>query len=399
MRMKIVHLENQPEPSLSVKRVLERKADVAYLPVASIEGIRQALQTSDIDLLLASASHFSDAENEAFAHLRANYPDIPLIVLTVPEEKTELLAETDTSVWDVVSFSDIDRLPWSVARAIETRRLQAELRQARELLRSSQKSIAVGRLLGSIAHEINNPLEAIANLLYLGQRQVSDKSEVGLSLRMAEAELQRVGDITKQMLYFHRESKSVQEVLLSEVMESILVLYQNRLGMRRIQVVRQYGSDARLLAHPGELRQAFANLIANAIDAMPQGGQLILRIRKGRRCKVWVTVADRGHGIPRDVKHRLGELLFTSKGESGTGLGLWITYQLIAKYGGTIRVYSSTRPHSAGSVFRVCFSDEGLLRATHQQSGFTEINSAQRLPQQDQRSLGESDSEDRVKTA
>jgi signal transduction histidine kinase len=178
---------------------------------------------------------------------------------------------------------------------------------------------------------------------------------------MAEEELQRVGEITKQMLHFHRESKTAQEVLLSDVMESILVLYQNRLYMRSIKVIRQYRSSQRLLAHPGELRQAFSNLIANAIDAMPSGGQLMIRIRDGKKCRLAVTVADTGHGISREATRRLGELLFTTKGEAGTGLGLWVTYQLFAKYGGSVQVYSSARPGSNGAVFRVCFADPDRL--------------------------------------
>ena len=101
---------------------------------------------------------------------------------------------------------------------------------------------------------------------------------------------------------------------------------------------------------------------------MPTGGQLLIRIREGRKCKLAVTVADRGHGISREAIRRLGELLFTTKGEAGTGLGLWVTYQLIAKYGGSVQVYSSTRPASHGTVFRVCFADSHRIVPEPEQS-------------------------------
>jgi two-component system NtrC family sensor kinase len=286
----------------------------------------------------------------------------------------------------------MDRLPLSATRAVQSKRerrgLRDELTQSKDLLLSCQKSIAVGRLLGSIAHEINNPLEAISNLLYLGQRNLSDEEETRKCFQMAEEELQRVGEITKQMLHFHRESKTVQEVLLEDVMESILVLYQNRLDMRSIKVIRQYRSSQRLVAHPGELRQAFSNLIANAIDAMPGGGQLLIRIRDGKKCRLAVTVADTGHGITQEAIRRLGELLFTTMGESGTGLGLWVTYQLFAKYGGSVQVYSSARPGSNGAVFRVCFTDADKVVSDVDRSGSFEMEHRPK-----QRRLGRQDDE------
>jgi signal transduction histidine kinase len=181
------------------------------------------------------------------------------------------------------------------------------------------------------------------------------------------------------MLHFHRESKTAQEVLLSDVMESILVLYQSRLHMRSIEVIRQYRSSHKLLAHPGELRQAFSNLIANAIDAMPSGGQLFLRIRDGKKCRLAVTVADTGHGISREAIRRLGELLFTTKGEAGTGLGLWVTYQLFAKHGGSVQVYSSVRSGSSGSAFKVCFADTKLVLPDVERIGSTTMKHQRQL--------------------
>jgi signal transduction histidine kinase len=253
--------------------------------------------------------------------------------------------------------------------------LKLELEAAKELLLSCQKSVAIGRLLASIAHEINNPLEAIANLLYLGQRNLSNLDEVARCLHMAEEELQRVGDITKQILHFHRDTKTLQEVRLEDVLESILSLYRNRLEMRQIEVVRQYRSRASILAHPGELRQAFSNLVANAIDAMPRGGRLTLRLRDTHRCKPSVTIADQGQGIAPEALPHLGELLFTTKGEGGTGFGLWVTYQILKKYGASVRVHSSTRLGRSGTTFMLCFSGAHSIGAKRETESPTQMNS------------------------
>jgi signal transduction histidine kinase len=389
MKMKIVQLETQSERSLSAKYAFERYADVTLIQTVTADAFLRELESGNVDLFLCSASDLSQDE---VVLLSERNQGVPVILLASEEERPRLLEDTSLTAWDVISHSEMDRLPLSAKRAVqatrERRGLRDELTQVRDLLLSCQKSIAAGRLLGSIAHEINNPLEAISNLLYLGQRNLSDEEETRKCFRMAEEELQRVSEITKQMLHYHRDSKTVQEVLLSDVMESILVLYQNRLDMRAIKVIRQYRSSLRLLAHPGELRQAFSNLIANAIDAMPSGGQLLIRIRDGKKCRLAVTVADTGHGISREAIRRLGELLFTTKGEAGTGLGLWVTYQLFAKYGGSVQVYSSAQPGSNGAVFRVCFADSDKVVPDVDRSGSVKMEH-----QPKQRKLGRQDDE------
>jgi two-component system NtrC family sensor kinase len=381
MKMKIVQLETQSERSLSAKNAFEMYVDVTLVQTATVEGLSRELESGDVDLLLCSVS---DIPQDKLELIGERNPDVPVVLLVSEEERQRLLQDIKLAAWDVISPAEMDRLPLSATRAVqvaqERRAIRDELTQARELLLSCQKSIAVGRLLGSIAHEINNPLEAISNLLYLGQRNLSDEEETRKCFQMAEEELQRVGEITKQMLHYHLESKTVQEIVLSDVMDSILVLYQNRLDMRAIKVVRQYRSSQRLLAHPGELRQAFSNLIANAIDAMPSGGRLLVRIRDGKRCRLAVTVADTGHGISRETIRRLGELLFTTKGEAGTGLGLWVTYQLIAKYGGSVQVYSSDRPGSNGAVFRVCFADANRVVPDIDRSGSVKMEQQTQQP-------------------
>ncbi len=236
--------------------------------------------------------------------------------------------------------------------------LESELAQAKNLLLNAQKSVTMGLLLGSIAHEINNPLEAMTNLLFLAEQSLSNPEYANTCVIRAEEELQRVGAITKQILSFHRDSREIQNVPVAAVFESVLALHAVRLSQHGIEVVRQYRCEGCLIAYPGEVRQALANLVSNAIDAMQTGGRLIVRVqeRHGRESRLCITVADTGSGMSREQSRRVGELFFTTKGESGTGLGMWVTRQLIANYGASFHVYSSTRPGRSGTVCHLCFS-------------------------------------------
>jgi signal transduction histidine kinase len=174
---------------------------------------------------------------------------------------------------------------------------------------------------------------------------------------MAEAELSRVSEITKQMLSFHRDTKVPEDVCLTELLDGVLILFAAKLRERQIRIVRQFDCAGSMVAYPGELRQAFVNLISNAIDAMPGGGRLTLRVREryGRVPRLCVLVADSGQGMPREFLQQFGELFATTKGEAGTGLGGWITRRVVNKCGGDLTIYSSQRPGRSGTVFSLCF--------------------------------------------
>jgi signal transduction histidine kinase len=359
MTVRILHLVDLPERSRTTESALRASMSLVYDPVKTAGEYIEALERRVYDLVLASASCSSYDGMEAFSYLRQHYPEIPFVFLTTPKEKAALLDIPRMDAWDVVSTSELKRLPLSVAHAIDAATCSGELAKAKSLLLRSERSITIGRLLGSIAHEINNPLEAIANLLYLAQKS-SDSGGESLSkwLRMAEQELQRVGEITKQTLAFHRDSQNAQDVRVTEALDSVLVLYRSKLERRKIEVVRQYRSAGVLRGFFGELRQVFANFIANAIDAMPNGGQLILRVREqtGPNPKLFITFADTGSGMSREGSRRMGELFYTTKGESGTGLGMWVSQQILRKYGGSLRAFSSTRTGRSGTIFRLRFS-------------------------------------------
>jgi len=217
--------------------------------------------------------------------------------------------------------------------------------KAEEALRNAERLAAMGRVAGIIAHEINNPLEAITNTFYLLRDHPSLDDEARYFARLGEQELIRVAHITRQTLGFYRESKSPVEMSISGLIDEILELQVRRPEFKNIKVVRRYTIAGNVRGFPVELKQVFLNLIGNAAQAMPTGGTLRLHVFRlkpqyGRPSQVCVTIGDTGSGIdPAHVKH-LFEPFFTTKSVKGTGLGLWISKGIVQKYGGSIRFRS-----------------------------------------------------------
>jgi len=241
----------------------------------------------------------------------------------------------------------------------------SDRKRSEEALRKTEKLAATGRLAASIAHEINNPLEAITNLLYLLSNHADLIEPARSYVEMAEHEVRRISEITQQTLRFYRQSTLPARTNLSELLDSVLRLHQGRLRNLGIAVEKKYDSNTDLYCFAGELRQVFANLIGNAIDAMPSGGRLVIRARRSRDWKcpekvgVRFQVADTGSGMPAEVRKRIFEPFFTTKEITGTGLGLWVSSEIVEKHKGLMRVRS--RPEAAGgrsgTVFELFFPD------------------------------------------
>jgi signal transduction histidine kinase len=227
--------------------------------------------------------------------------------------------------------------------------------RAEEALRSAEKLAAAGRLAASIAHEINNPLEAISNAIYLARS--SSESEIPLYLKVADEQLSRVAQITKQTLGFYRESATPGIVKLSVLIDDLLSLYGRKLEAKSLTVTKQYRGELDVWGSEGELRQVFANQIANAIYAVPHGGTLTIRIRtskswhNGNAPGTSLSIIDNGSGIAPESLSRIFDPFFTTKRDAGNGLGLWITHDIVARHGGTIHVRSTTRPNASGTIF------------------------------------------------
>jgi signal transduction histidine kinase len=227
-------------------------------------------------------------------------------------------------------------------------------RLQQEKLLLSEKLAATGRLAATIAHEINNPLESVLNLIYLARTSRAQIGTIREYLETAEKELNRVSHIARHTLGFYRETSVPANVDLAVLVEEVLTVYDSRLRASSIEVVKNFAIVPAIRALRGEIHQVFSNLISNAIDAMRNGGRLKVSIRQpdeGRGLGVLVVVEDSGTGIPEENLPRLFEPFFTTKPSAGTGLGLWVVRQFVASWGGAISVESKTDAQNHGTTF------------------------------------------------
>jgi two-component system, sporulation sensor kinase E len=226
---------------------------------------------------------------------------------------------------------------------------------AEAALLESERLAITGRLSSAIAHEINNPLEAAFNLLYLARGQATAAPQMGL-LDEALDQLQRVSVISTQTLRFSRRTKPAV-VKASAVLQSTLSLLAPKLKLSGIAVRTDFRGDPELMIAPGELQQMLVNIINNAADAMQPGGTLCIRVRSARSLKdrntsgVRVLVADCGSGMSRETLRRIREPFFTTKEAEGTGLGMWVVHELLTKSAGTLSIRTSTQGPRQGSSF------------------------------------------------
>lgn len=229
-------------------------------------------------------------------------------------------------------------------------------KQAESALLQSEKLAAVGKLASSISHEINNPLEAVTNLLFIVRSDSSLSTQAKDYLETADRELARVSQITAQTLRFHRQSTSAQLVRPEALVEEVLGLYSTRLANSNVRITRDYRPGVQLTCYEGDIRQVLNNLIGNAFDAMRQGGHLTIRTRYLTRWStgakgIAVVIADTGKGILPEALKNVFDAFYTTKGIHGTGLGLWISCRITHKHRGFIRAYSSVREGTNGSTF------------------------------------------------
>ena len=231
-----------------------------------------------------------------------------------------------------------------------------ERKLAEAALLRSEKLASVGRMASTIAHEINNPLEAVVNLLYLAMIDPKLPPEAKALLERAGEELDRVTHITQQSLAFHRGTGTEAMVALREVVEGVLKLFAKRLQEKEIVINTQFRANVEIRALGGEIRQVFANLLSNSLDATPSGGRIELRVAqicgKDGSPKARFSIADTGAGIPADRLEKIFEPFFTTKEMVGTGLGLWVSKQILDKHRASIRVNSKP---GKGTVFSIVF--------------------------------------------
>jgi signal transduction histidine kinase len=229
-----------------------------------------------------------------------------------------------------------------------------ETRKTEEALRKSEQLAAAGRLAASIAHEINNPLEAVTNLLYLARMDGNVKGNARDLLETADKELRRLSHIAARSLKFYRQHTAPVRCSLEELIESVLFFYETDVNVRQISLERRYCEAPQVLYQPGEFRQVMTNLIGNALDALSRHGRLAVGVRPAHdaagRQGVAVTVADNGSGMDHEMLGRLYHPFETTKGDAGTGLGLWVSKGILDKHQTRIAVRSK---RDCGTVFRL----------------------------------------------
>src|SRR5579859_1956448 len=263
-----------------------------------------------------------------------------------------------------LTISPIRDAHGNVTGAAKIARNITESKKIERALRTTEKLAAAGRMAATVAHEINNPLEAVTNLVYLAIRDLPGSARASSHLKLAQRELERVAHIARQTLGFYRDTSSPIRFNLTQVIDDLLSLYERRFESRKIKVVRQYEGPIEITALAGEVRQALSNIITNAIDAMPEGGDMVVRVSpaheygKSRVSGARITILDTGSGIAPQHRKNLFQPFFTTKEDVGTGLGLWITRNIVEKHHGAIRVKSRTGEARHGTVFSIFFPRE-----------------------------------------
>lgn len=244
----------------------------------------------------------------------------------------------------------------------QIKKLNAQLEEA---LRRSERLAATGRLSASLAHEINNPLASLNDILFVlaSQNELSEDSKA--LIQTAKKEVDRLSNIARETLAPHRSSGEKVKIKATDLMDTSLQSFQRQMEEVGVHVERAYNTDALIEVTPNELRQVFTNLISNAIDAMPQGGTLQLKaFADGQDVKL--VFSDNGSGIKPEKLEEIFEPFVTTKGEKGLGIGLWISRNIVEKLGGTIQVHSTVSESGHGTQFTICLPIAAAARSTNQ---------------------------------
>lgn len=326
------------------------------LAMADSDGILVRANRSFLQLLNLKPSQ---TEGRPLAEIFESHFGISLEKLAASSAKDQAMELSLGSLWFRVRY---DRILLDSSRNSGAILLVTDVtrhRKLQETLKMTERLAATGRLAHIIAHEINNPLEALANLLYLVDTDAS-LSEAGHGyVRQSVAELDRISGITKQILAYHRESKQPIVARGRELLEGVLSMLYPHMIVNQIELSSRFGGSRSVRVLPGEIRQAFGNLVSNAVDAMEESGGK-LRVGcfdatdyHGNRKGIRFLFSDTGCGIPSEMYSQIFDAFFTTKELKGSGIGLWLTSEIIAKHSGRIRVRSRTSGPYRGSLFDI----------------------------------------------
>jgi signal transduction histidine kinase len=358
--LRLLNIEDSEDDSLLLRHHLTRAGyQLTFERVDTSEGLATALNDRTWDLVISDYVMPNFSALAALKELKKREIEIPFIVISGAIGEETAVAAMRAGACDYIMKDNLTRLAPAIERELLEAAHRRERRKAEHALRTAERLATLGRLAAVIAHEINNPLEAITNVLYL-LRQRADLDPLSRDyIRIADEELARVAHIVRQALSFSRGHAGASQVRLSAVLQNVLDLYGSRVRAGNIKVEKQFDCPGDIVAIEGEMRQVFSNLIVNAVDAVGDGGTVVLRISLARNRRgscaegVRVLVADNGVGIKPEYRDELFEPFFTTKGNRGSGLGLWISREIVQKHGGSIHLHSSTTPGQSGTVFSV----------------------------------------------
>jgi signal transduction histidine kinase len=350
----VLLVDDNPADRILVIRELSREFnDVEFLEVGAPEALQAAFERDRFDVVITDY-HLNWTDGlQIMAEVRSRFPETPVIMFTGSgdEHTAQRALAAGASDYVVKNLRHRTRIVLALRNALD------RVRQF-EMLRRTERLAIVGQMMGALAHEINNPLEAATNLLYLISNNASAPEVVRDYAAIAQAELSRAARIANKTLGFVRESPVVERVQLNEVVDDALALMAIRLQNHKIDVIRDYG-PTQVWGSSSELRQVIANLVANAAEAMEStGGRLRVRMRShaergAEPGNATILVCDTGPGIPNAARGHIAEPFFTTKGSRGTGLGLWISNEIVRKHGGRMRFRSTTAATASGTCFRV----------------------------------------------
>lgn len=301
----------------------------------------------------------SQVEGELLTEVFQNTFGVPITGLFADDASGAVEELAVNNSWFRVRYDQLSMDPHGAAGSILLIADITDQKKLQEAMRMSERLAATGRLAHTIAHEINNPLEALSNLLYLVQRQEGLSTESRAYLMQGSLELDRISQITKQILAYHRDSKRPLPVTAEEMIESVLAIFRAPMLSNNVMLSKRITSSRLINVQPGEMRQAFGNLIANALDAIgTSGGKLIVHchdatdLRSG--CKgVRVVISDSGAGISESAYRHIFDAFYTTKELKGSGIGLWLTAEVIDRHNGRIRFRSRTEGPHRGTIFDV----------------------------------------------
>jgi PAS domain S-box-containing protein len=356
---------SSPVLTTAVSRSLQDKAKIhedQELLAAIVESSEDAIIGESLDGIITS---WNSGAAKMFGYANHEIVGKSVSVLHSPETAEELegildlirqgkgkshfeskrLDKNGTEIDVSISVSPIRDRDGQIVGAAKIFRDITDRRRSEKLTQAKEKLEIANRFAVSVAHEINNPLSALTNLLYLLKTEDLPERASQL-LNMAERQLTRLTHLTTQALGFYHENGRPTDHLASQLMEQAIAIHQHRIETRAIAIEERYEDSISIICHGGEMKQVLVNLIGNAIDAMNNQGRLQLRVRHlldhdRQPSAVRILVADTGCGIPKEILSHLYEPFQTTKGDTHTGLGLWMCQQIILRHRGILRIRSN----------------------------------------------------------